>query len=94
MKRIIVSSILLSFTLCITLAQPMHQIKGVVIDNTSRRSLEFVSVVALGTGTGAATDSTGHFAIPQLKPGIYRLQASALGYKVTTTPEYILSKRP
>lgn len=93
MKRIIVSSILLSFSLCITLAQPMHQIKGVVIDNTSRRPLEFVSVVALGTGTGAATDSTGHFAIPQLKPGIYRLQASALGYKVTTTPEYILSTK-
>ncbi|WP_071146219.1 TonB-dependent receptor [Bacteroides ihuae] len=93
MKRIIVSSILLSFTLFITLAQPMHRIKGVVIDNTSRRPLEFVNVVALGTSTGTSTDSTGHFSIPLLKPGIYRLQASALGYKETITSEYILSTK-
>ena len=31
--------------------------------------------------------------IGQVPPGIYRLQASAIGYKTVTTPEYILSTR-
>ena len=39
------------------------------------------------------TDAEGKFSIEQVPPGIYRLQASAIGYKTVTTPEYILSTR-
>ena len=39
------------------------------------------------------TNAEGKFSIGQVPPGIYRLQASAIGYKTVTTPEYILSTR-
>lgn len=39
------------------------------------------------------TNAEGKFSIEQVPPGIYRLQASAIGYKTVTTPEYILSTR-
>ena len=42
---------------------------------------------------GSVTDSIGHFTIEEVPPGIYRLQASAVGYKTTLTSEYILSTR-
>ena len=86
--------ILFCFCLLATItAQPVHQIKGTVIDKTSRKPLEFINVLIIGTGMGGVTDSIGHFIIEEVPPGIYRLQASAVGYKTTLTSEYILSTR-
>ena len=39
------------------------------------------------------TDAEGHFNIGEVPPGIYRLQASAVGYKTILTPEYIVSTK-
>ena len=47
----------------------------------------------VGLNKGGVTDAEGKFSIEQVPPGIYRLQASAIGYKTVTTPEYILSTR-
>ncbi len=86
--------ILFCFCLLATVtAQPVHQIKGTVIDKISRKPLEFINVLITGTGMGGVTDSIGHFIIKEVPPGIYRLQASAVGYKTTLTSEYILSTR-
>ena len=71
-------------------AQPTHKIKGTVIDKASRQPLEFINVLILGLGRGAVTDAEGHFNIQEVPPGIYRLQASAVGYKTVLTPEYIV----
>lgn len=65
-----------------------YQIKGTVIDKSTRQPLEFVNVLVVGLGIGASTDSNGNFTITQVPPGIYRLQASFLGYKTALTPEY------
>lgn len=65
-----------------------YQIKGIVIDKSTRQPLEFVNVLVVGLGIGASTDSHGNFTITQVPPGIYRLQASFLGYKTELTPEY------
>lgn len=65
-----------------------YQIKGIVIDKSTRQPLEFVNVLVVGLGIGASTDSEGHFTITQVPPGIYRLQTSFLGYKTALTPEY------
>lgn len=65
-----------------------YQIKGTVIDRSTRQPLEFVNVLVVGLGSGASTDAKGNFVISRLPPGIYRLQASALGYKTTLTSEY------
>lgn len=47
----------------------------------------------VGLNKGGVTNAEGKFSIGQVPPGIYRLQASAIGYKTVTTPEYILSTR-
>ena len=74
-------------------AQPTHRIKGTVIDKASRQPLEFINVLVLGLGRGGVTDAKGHFNIGEVPPGIYRLQASAVGYKTILTPEYIVSTK-
>ena len=74
-------------------AQPVHQIKGTVIDRNSRQPLEFINVMVIGLNKGGVTNAEGHFTIEQVPPGIYRLQATAIGYKSVTTPEYILSTK-
>ncbi|BCA49463.1 collagen-binding protein [Bacteroides thetaiotaomicron] len=67
--------------------------KGTVIDKSSRQPLEFINVMIVGLNKGGVTNAEGKFSIGQVPPGIYRLQASAIGYKTVTTPEYILSTR-
>jgi len=68
-------------------------VKGTVIDKPSRQPLEFINVMIVGLNKGGVTNAEGKFSIEQVPPGIYRLQASAIGYKTVTTPEYILSTR-
>ena len=75
------------------MAQPVRQIKGTVIDKTNRQPVEFINVTVLGLNKVTTTDIDGHFTIEQVPPGIYRLQASAIGYKTVTTPEYIVSTK-
>lgn len=93
MKRFFLLLLLLGGLSVHLIAQPVHQIKGTVIDKANRKPLEFINVLIVGIGRGATTDSLGHFTIEEVPPGIYRLQASAVGYKTTHTPEYILSTR-
>lgn len=93
MKRFLSLLLLFSATALLLSAQPVHQIKGTVIEKNSRQPLEFINVIILGLNKGGVTDAEGHFTIDQVPPGIYRLQASAIGYKSVTTPEYIVSTR-
>ena len=73
--------------LCWNVFAAEYQIKGVVIDKSTRQPLEFVNVLVVGLGIGASTDANGNFLITQVPPGIYRLQASFLGYK-TLIPQH------
>ena len=93
MKRLLTFFFFCSFLLLLIQAQPVHQIKGTVIDKNSRQPLEFINVTVIGLNKGGVTNAEGHFTIEQVPPGIYRLQATAIGYKSVTTPEYILSTR-
>lgn len=93
MKRVLLLSLLLGCVWATLMAQPTHQIKGIVIEKSSRQPLEFINVLIVGMGRGATTDAQGHFTIDAVPPGIYRLQASAVGYQTVLTPEYIVSTR-
>lgn len=93
MKRLVTFILFFNILFFLLQAQPMHLIKGTVIDKNSRQPLEFINVMVLGLNKGGVTDAEGHFTIEQVPPGIYRLQASAIGYHRVTTPEYILSTR-
>lgn len=83
-----ISFFILLCCLCWNVFAAEYQIKGVVIDKSTRQPLEFVNVLVVGLGIGASTDANGNFLITQVPPGIYRLQASFLGYKTELTPEY------
>lgn len=83
-----ISFFILLCCLCWNVFAAEYQIKGVVIDKSTRQPLEFVNVLVVGLGIGASTDANGNFLITQVPPGIYCLQASFLGYKTELTPEY------
>ena len=93
MKRLLSLLLFCNITISFLLAQPVHQVKGTVIDKSSRQPLEFINVMIVGLNKGGVTNDEGKYSIGQVPPGIYRLQASAIGYKTVTTPEYILSTR-
>ena len=93
MKRLLSLLLFCNITISFLLAQPVHQVKGTVIDKSSRQPLECINVMIVGLNKGGVTNAEGKFSIGQVPPGIYRLQASAIGYKTVTTPEYILSTR-
>ena len=93
MKRLLSLLLFCNITISFLLAQPVHQVKGTVIDKSSRQPLDFINVMIVGLNKGGVTNAEGKFSIGQVPPGIYRLQASAIGYKTVTTPEYILSTR-
>lgn len=92
MKKNVLFLLLLGLLTTVS-AQPTHRIKGTVIDKASRQPLEFINVLVLGLGRGGVTDAEGHFNIGEVPPGIYRLQASAVGSKTILTPEYIVSTK-
>ena len=90
-KRLLL--LLLSIGCCLAgFAAESYTLRGRVIDRLTRRPVAYAAVVLDGQGDkGASTDSTGRFAIERVRPGIYRLAASCIGYRNTLTPEYVVS---
>lgn len=73
-------------------AEPRFTISGRVFDVESRQPVPYATVVVDGqVERGASADSLGMFVIESVRPGIYRLIASSIGYRSATTPEYIIS---
>ncbi len=88
--------LLLALLLCgnlTTMAVPVtYSVHGKVIDKQSRRPVAYANVFVTGIpGKGASTDSLGVFRIEQIPPGIYRFEASCIGYRTVSTSEYIVS---
>mgnify|MGYP000036034224 CR=1 FL=1 len=74
MKKLLTLLLFSNILLSLLQAQPVHQIKGTVIEKNSRQPLEFINVMVLGLNKGGVTNAEGHFTIEQVPPGIYRLQ--------------------
>lgn len=55
-------------------------ITGHVIDAETGEHIPFFNIHIVGTNLGAVTDASGHYAIHDLKPGHYDLEASLTGY--------------
>ncbi len=56
-------------------------IKGKIINKISNEVIPFGSVVIQGTSLGAAANESGEYEIKNLRPGLYNLQASFVGFK-------------
>ncbi|MGL5317890.1 MAG: TonB-dependent receptor [Bacteroidales bacterium] len=63
-------------------------IKGTVINKKDRLPVSYLTIQVWGTTIGTVTDDQGKFTIENMKPGIYRIQASGVGYKTVVTPEF------
>lgn len=75
-----------------TAAATTYPVRGKVIDKNSRKPVAYANVTVTGfPGKGASTDSLGVFRIEQVPPGIYRFEATCIGYVTTSSPEYIVS---
>ncbi len=62
-------------------------VKGIVRDGRSREPLPFVNVLLEGTTQGATTDINGSFSVENVKPGLYNVVASSVGYLRRVVPE-------
>ncbi len=67
-------------------------VEGRVIDKITREPVEYAAVyIARMPQKGSSTDSLGGFKIENIDGGIYRLQATFLGYKDAITEEFTIS---
>lgn len=56
-------------------------ITGHVLDSETGEHIPYYAIHIKGTSLGAMTDASGHYAIHDLKPGQYTLEASMAGYQ-------------
>ena len=59
-------------------------IQGTVKDARTREALPFVNVLLEGTTTGATTDLEGKFTVADVRPGLYNVIVSSVGYQRLT----------
>lgn len=89
MRRIVAFAAAVAVMLLSAACAWAYDIKGRVIDKMSRDPVAYASVGIVGLPeVGAVADSVGAFTITGLEPGIYRLEASFVGYKTAVTAEY------
>lgn len=67
-----------------TLSQSTGKIAGNVTDKTTGEIIPFANVFVEGTTQGAAADEEGNYTILNIKPGVYSVTASVVGYQKVT----------
>jgi outer membrane receptor protein involved in Fe transport len=68
------------------------EIKGIVVEEKSGKSLARANVIVVGKTLGAATDLDGRFLIPELPAGVYSIEASMMGYASKRINNIIITK--
>jgi len=82
-RQLFLFSIILFFVSFTAFSQT-GKISGKITDAATSEGIPFVNVVVLGTTQGAATSLEGDFIINNLKPGVYSVKISAIGYNALT----------
>ncbi len=73
-------------------AQEYFQVRGKVIDKSTREAIEGAFVSLFQTDTlRTVTDSAGVFVLQKVRPGIVSFRVSAVGYMAQETQEYVVS---
>jgi TonB-dependent receptor len=81
-KKVILSFLILLSVPIAAFAQT-GSIEGIVTDKKSNDVLPGVTIIIDGTTIGTTADFSGHFIIPNLKQGKYKLKASYISYNPT-----------
>lgn len=79
--------LLVLFFLPLGLMAQTGLIKGRVYNAANNEAIPFANVVLQGTTTGAATDMDGNYTISGLKPGLFNVEVSYIGFKGRTVYE-------
>ena len=66
-------------------------IKGTVVDAINNESIPFANIFIENTNSGVSSDLDGNYIIKNLKPGLYNLTCSFVGYKSKSFSEIIVS---
>ena len=66
-------------------------IKGYVTNVKNNQPIDFATVQVIGTNQGATTDENGYYEIKDVKPGIYSIKVSILGFDTKTVAEIMIS---
>ncbi|MGL4364610.1 MAG: TonB-dependent receptor [Bacteroidales bacterium] len=93
MKQLSLLLILLYCWPTAMMAKTDFVINGKVIDKRSRETLPGVNITILNTTKGFVSDTLGNFQLNVNKGGIYRLQASSIGYKTYISPEILVGAK-
>jgi len=65
----------------LTFSQTTGKISGQITDKSTGETIPFANVFVEGTNQGAAADVDGNYSILNLKPGLYTVTASVVGYQ-------------
>jgi hypothetical protein len=92
MKKNLLTAISLMFPIFLT-AQPVGNVRGVVIDGASGQTLPYVTVIVINSDPviGAMTDSEGNFRLSNLPIGRYDIRSSFMGYEPAVFKEVMVS---
>jgi hypothetical protein len=85
MRKLILSTIFI-FLFSILYSQG-GVLKGNVIDATNNETIPFANVFVEQINSGVATDFDGYYEIKNLKPGLYTIKCSFVGYEPVTYAE-------
>jgi hypothetical protein len=95
---IMMKPIILSF-ITLLLVSVMHaqtgEIRGIVTDRLTNEPILFATVALAGTTDGTTTDLDGRYVLRNLKPGLYTIEVSYVGYETQSFFEVqVSSGRP
>lgn len=76
--------ILFSWIFSTAYAQQTGEVRGRVFNAVNNEAIPFANVVVLGTDIGTVSDENGNYILKDLKPGLYNIRASFVGYKPKT----------
>jgi len=85
----------LIFFIALELQAQTGTIRGKVVDVLTKEPLPGVNIIVLDTDFGAASNIEGEYSIPNVPVGLYRVQASFIGYKQQIRTDIVVnSARP
>ncbi len=90
-NRILKSATVFLFFLGLNLFSQTGKLSGTVFSASDNQPLAFADVVLQNTNYYTTTDKEGKFSIENIKPGIYNLQVSFLGFQTYTLSELTIN---
>lgn len=94
MHRSLLAIVLFLLTPLLTFAATTYTVTGRVVGDSSRQPIAYVAVTVDGQPQlGGVTDDEGRFTIDGVKPGLFRLIATSLGYEVSYSEDIQISAK-